>query len=114
MENDVISAARSFGASDVALALVDDGPRGLPFAVSIVVRLSDAIIDEIEDRPTYTYFNHYRSVNYCIDQILLHTVFGSRNAEGDILPLPLRKAAPTPPSNPVFRTKRQPVSPVSA
>lgn len=73
MENDVISAARSFGASDVALALVDDGPRGLPFAVSIVVRLSDAIIDEIEDRPTYTYFNHYRSVNYCIDQILLHT-----------------------------------------
>ena len=73
MENDLISAVRSFGASDAALAIVDDGPEGLPCAVSLVVRLSDAIIDEIDDRPTYTYFNHYRSVNYCIDQILLRT-----------------------------------------
>jgi len=73
MENDLISAVRSFGASDVALTIVDDGPARLPYAISLVVRLSDAILDEIEDRPTYTYFNHYRSVNYCIDQILLHT-----------------------------------------
>jgi epoxyqueuosine reductase QueG len=73
MENDLISAVRSFGASDAALASVGDGPPGLPFAVSLAVRLSDEIIDEIDDRPTYTYFNHYRSVNYCIDQILLRT-----------------------------------------
>jgi len=73
MENELISAVRSFGASDIGFASVYDGPGGLPFAVSVAVRLSDAIIGEIEDRPTYTYFNHYRSVNYCIDQILLRT-----------------------------------------
>lgn len=80
--DEFFAAVRSFGASDVAVALIGDvapdaaasAPSGLPFAVSVVVRLSDAIIDEIgPDGPTYTYFNHYRSVNYLIDQILLKT-----------------------------------------
>jgi hypothetical protein len=31
---------------------------GLEYAVTIGVRLSDFIIDEITDRPTYTYFHH--------------------------------------------------------
>ena len=52
---------------------VSDGPGGFPFAVSVAVRLSDAIVDEIGEEPTYTYFNHYRSVNALIDQILLRT-----------------------------------------
>ncbi len=45
-----------------------------PFAITFGVRLSDAIIDEIEDKPTFTYFNHYRSVNALIDQISLRVV----------------------------------------
>lgn len=45
-----------------------------PYAVTFGVRLSDAIIDEIEDKPTFTYFNHYRSVNALIDQISLRIV----------------------------------------
>ncbi|SHE63973.1 4Fe-4S double cluster binding domain-containing protein [Caldanaerobius fijiensis DSM 17918] len=45
--------------------------RHLKYAISIVVRLSDQIIDEIEDGPTYTYFHHYRSVNTLIDNITL-------------------------------------------
>lgn len=45
-----------------------------PYAITIAVRLSDAIIDEITDKPTYTYFNHYRSVNALIDHILLRIV----------------------------------------
>jgi Uncharacterized Fe-S protein len=73
MEQDLFQAIRSFGASDAASARVVDGPPGLPFAVSVAVRLSDAIIDEIGAEPTYTYFNHYRSVNYLIDQVLLRT-----------------------------------------
>lgn len=44
-----------------------------PYAITFGIRLSDAIIDEIEDKPTYTYFNHYRSVNTLIDQIGLRT-----------------------------------------
>ncbi len=41
------------------------------YGMSIVVRLSDAIVDEIDGQPTHTYFNHYRTVNAFIDQMLL-------------------------------------------
>ena len=37
------------------------------------MRLSEAIIREIGDEPTHTYFNHYRSVNAFIDSMLLQT-----------------------------------------
>jgi len=43
----------------------------LKYAVTVGVRLSDFIIDEISDAPTYTYFHHYRTVNTLIDQITL-------------------------------------------
>lgn len=39
--------------------------------ISFAVRLSDYIIDEINTEPTYTYFHHYRTVNFFIDQISL-------------------------------------------
>lgn len=45
--------------------------KKFPYAVTFGIRLSDAIIDEIDDKPTITYFNHYRSVNALIDQIAL-------------------------------------------
>lgn len=41
------------------------------YGMSIVVRLSDAIVDEIDDAPTHTYFHHYRTVNTFLDQMLL-------------------------------------------
>lgn len=43
----------------------------LPYAVSVGLRLSDSILDEISDKPTFTYFHHYRSVNAMLDQITL-------------------------------------------
>lgn len=61
------------GVSDVGFCRVTDGLSGLNNAVSIVVKLSDAIINEIENKPTHTYFNHYRTVNAFIDQCLLQT-----------------------------------------
>lgn len=60
------------GVSDVGFARVNDGDFGdCQWAVSIVVRLSDAILDEITDAPTHTYFHHYRNVNTFLDQTLL-------------------------------------------
>lgn len=61
----------SMGAADVGFCHVDEGVGGLNNAMSLVVKLSDAIIDEIVDKPTHTYFNHYRTVNFLIDQCLL-------------------------------------------
>ncbi len=60
------------GASDVGFCLLPDGDFGeCRYAVSIAVRLSEAIVDEIGSEPTHTYFNHYRSVNAFIDSLLL-------------------------------------------
>ncbi len=62
----------SQGASDVGFCQLPDGDFGeCKYAVSIAVRLSDAIVDEIGAEPTHTYFNHYRSVNAFIDSLLL-------------------------------------------
>ncbi len=62
----------SQGASDVGFCKTGDGDFGeCKYAVSIVVRLSESIVDEIGAEPTHTYFNHYRSVNAFIDSLLL-------------------------------------------
>ena len=62
----------SQGASDVGFCQIDDGDFGeCNYGISIVVRLSDNIVDEIGAEPTHTYFNHYRSVNAFIDSLLL-------------------------------------------
>lgn len=60
-----------YGASDAGFFTCDDGP--LKYGITVVVRLSEAIIGEIENAPTLTYFNHYRQVNALIDRILLET-----------------------------------------
>ena len=57
------------GASDVGFAKLSYG--SLDYAVSIVVKLSDFVISQIDDAPTYTYFNHYKTANALIDRLTL-------------------------------------------
>ena len=72
LENEIKEFLFSKGVSDVGFSYIDNSDTGdLKYAVSIVVRLSDAIIDEIDGAPTPTYFNHYRTVNAFIDRTLL-------------------------------------------
>ncbi len=42
----------------------------LPYTISLAVRLSDFVIDEINDAPTFAYFQHYRTANAFIDRIV--------------------------------------------
>ena len=64
----------SQGASDVGFCKIEDGDFGeCKYGISIIVRLSENIVDEIGAEPTHTYFNHYRSVNAFIDSLLLKT-----------------------------------------
>lgn len=64
------------GVADVGFTCVSDGPFGeKSYAMSIVVKLSDAVIDEITDEPTHSYFHHYRTVNAFIDRTLLQCGF---------------------------------------
>jgi epoxyqueuosine reductase QueG len=66
---------KDWGASKFSFGMVGDylpeRYRKLNYAISIAVRLSDAIINEIDDKPTHTYFHHYRAVNSLIDSITL-------------------------------------------
>lgn len=72
LEQEIKEFLLSKGVSDVGFACIDNADTGeLRYCVSIAVRLSDAIIDEITDKPTPTYFNHYRTVNAFIDRALL-------------------------------------------
>ena len=71
IENKLKDLGASFvGYSNVESKLPDSLKR-VKYAVTIGVRLSDFIINEITDKPTYTYFHHYRTVNSLIDQITL-------------------------------------------
>jgi epoxyqueuosine reductase QueG len=70
-QNELKEYLLSQGVSDVGFSEQEECPEGLPYAVTLVVRLSQAIIDEIDSAPTETYFNHYRTVNAFIDRALL-------------------------------------------
>ncbi len=55
--------------SEIGFSQNPDTPfEGLEYAVSLVVRLSDTVVDEICGQPTKTYFHHYRTVNAYIDR----------------------------------------------
>ena len=61
---------------------------GLDSGISLGVRLSDRIIDDIESRPTRLYFHHYRQVNNFLDQTALR-ITGLIQGEGwEALPIP--------------------------
>lgn len=62
--------------------------KGLPYAISIAVKVSSKILDEIEDHPTKLYFHHYRALNQMLDQIALivSSVIESKNFNA--LPVP--------------------------
>ncbi len=60
---------------DVGFASCADTPfDGLQTAVSIAVRLSDAVVEQIDEAPTHTYFQHYRTLNAYIDSVSLQLV----------------------------------------
>ena len=76
--NELRGRLMDWGASFAGYSRVGDklpqSLAGLEYAITIGVRLSDFIINEIKDSPTYTYFHHYRAVNTLIDQITLRAM----------------------------------------
>lgn len=65
--------ATAEGASLVGFCKLDESPiKELPtlsFAVSIAVKLSDAVFKTVKDAPSFAYFQHYRSANALLDKI---------------------------------------------
>ncbi|WP_105205882.1 4Fe-4S double cluster binding domain-containing protein [Neobittarella massiliensis] len=70
MREKIQALCRQLGLAGAEFVTVPDMP-GTPYAVSIAVPLSNAIVDEIDGAPTHSYFHHYRTVNAYIDHCLL-------------------------------------------
>ncbi len=60
----------SLGIAEVGFSR-PEADAGLPDAVTLVAKLSDAVVDGITEQPTHTYFHHYRTVNTYLDQCAL-------------------------------------------
>lgn len=53
--------------SDYGATELEEPFKGYKYVVSMVIKLSDGVISEIETAPTHTYFHHYRTVNRLLD-----------------------------------------------
>jgi epoxyqueuosine reductase QueG len=57
-------------------------------AVSVGFHLSDAILDDLADRPTHLYFFHYQRVNILLDSCALKVAAYIQSLGGQALPVP--------------------------
>lgn len=62
--------------------------RNLTRGISIAVRLSDKVLEEIEDRPTKLYYHHYRQVNFLLDRITLRLAIFIQREGFQSMPIP--------------------------
>jgi len=65
-----------FGVADIGsvsqdFLFSDSFKKKIKCAICLGVRVSEAILEEIEDQPTKIYFHHYRTVNMFLDQLAL-------------------------------------------
>ena len=68
MDKYITQFLKSRFVSDFGFTKCMDTPfDGLCNAVSMVFRLSDAVVEQIDTAPTHTYFQHYRTMNAYID-----------------------------------------------
>lgn len=74
-EKELTELLKSEGAALAGFCSLESAPGApFPFAVSIVVKLSDSILKTIDNAPTMPYFQHYRAVNYKLDSLALSAV----------------------------------------
>ena len=70
MQNKLKQFALDIGASEIGFCKLTTSPiPTLSYAVSIAVKLSDAILKTIDGAPSFAYFQHYRTANTLLDQI---------------------------------------------
>lgn len=73
LQNHLKTLAKSLGADIVGFCALPNPPlQDLPqlsYAVSIGVKLSDAVLQTIENAPSFMYFQHYRTANALLDNI---------------------------------------------
>ena len=87
------NGADIFGVADVSLAakdflLSDKAKSKVKRAICLGTRVSSAVLDEIQDKPTKIYFHHYRMLNVFLDQMALRLANLIQNEGFFALPVP--------------------------
>ncbi len=85
------NGASLFGVADIADLRKDfhlPSRELFPLALSLAFRLSDPIIEELEDRPTLLYYHHYKQVNYFLDRMALILSSYIQNQGWKAIPIP--------------------------
>ncbi|MCT4633985.1 MAG: 4Fe-4S binding protein [Firmicutes bacterium] len=92
MKSELIDFLKSLGASKIRIGNLEghlpEHLKDLKTGISFCIRLQDRVIEEIEDKPTFTYFHHYRSVNSLIDHISLRGAMFLQDKGYDCYPIP--------------------------
>lgn len=75
LKDKIIQKSLEMGASKIGFANLEgylpNELKHLKTGISVAVRLSDQIMNDVINKPTHTYYHHYRTVNFLIDQITL-------------------------------------------
>lgn len=78
LEQEITDKLNFLGVSEIGFSKVEsylpENLKSLKYAITICIRLSDYIVNEITDKPSFTYYHHYRTVNAFIDQITLQCI----------------------------------------
>ncbi|MBE6351166.1 MAG: epoxyqueuosine reductase [Spirochaetaceae bacterium] len=91
----IINLCKNEVISDIGFTQNNNPKIDLPFAISLVVHLSEKLISEINTEPTMCYFHHYRTVNYFIDQTQLKIGNILQNNGFDYIPIPASQSINT-------------------
>jgi epoxyqueuosine reductase QueG len=71
----IINLGHSLGATEIGFSDLSGLPApkrmNFEYGITVLIKLSDGILNQIGTEPTQTYFSHYRSVNRLIDDICL-------------------------------------------
>ncbi len=62
--------------------------ESLDYGISVSIRLSDRVVEDIEDGPTPLYFFHYQRMNILLDEIALKVTSVIQDQNYDALPIP--------------------------
>jgi epoxyqueuosine reductase len=86
--------ASLFGAADITpfrhetLRLSPSLVSTFDSAIALAVRLSDAVLEEIDDRPTELYLHHYRQANFFLDRLAFGLALQIEGRGYSALPVP--------------------------
>lgn len=108
-ENEIKKYIMNLGVKDIGFSnihnVVNDNWKHLNSAITVVIRLSDQIIDDIVDKPSETYFAHYRSVNYYINEVTLRIMMYLQDGGYKAVPIPASQSLDKKPYSGIFQHK---------